>query len=359
MNDSRLKRTIASPRRAWNALNATPVGSRRLYYGRPSSARRTLLLRLLATIALVVLVVVVFLLDRDGLQDNIDGHVSVIDVIYFSMVTITTVGYGDIVPVTESARLFDALLVTPIRLVVWLIFLGTAYQFVVQRIVEDLRMRIRQSDLKNHTVLCGFGLSGRSAVTEMLARGADPARIVVIDADEAAVLHAAELGLVGMRGDATREATLKDARVAEAKTAIVALGRDDTSVLSVLTLRALAPRLRVVAMVKEAENESLLRQGGASATICVSTIGGALMANSLEDSEVARYMMDMLTSGGRVMFKERIATAVDIGRVATALADGIALRILRGDRTVGFWEPEASVREGDRLLVISPQRVDV
>lgn len=351
---SGFQRTVESPRRAWAALNTTPMGSRRLYYGRPSSARRTLLLRMLATVALILLVMVVFLLDRDGLRDGIDGHVSFIDVIYFSLVTITTVGYGDIVPVTDTARLFDALLVTPIRLIVWLIFLGTAYQFVVQRIIEDLRMRIRQSALENHIIFCGFGLGGTAAVNEMLTRGADREKIVVIDTDEAAVLRASEMGLVGLRGDATREATLQDARVQSAKTAVVSLGRDDTSVLSVLTLRSMAPQLRIVAMVKEAENEPLLRQGGASATICPSTLGGVLMANSLENSHIARYMHDMLTSDGRVMLKERLATGADVGRAPTALADGIALRVLRGEQTLGFWEPEATIREGDRLLLLSP-----
>lgn len=351
---TRFQRTVDSPRRAWAALTSTSMGGRRLYYGRPSSARRTLLLRLIASLSLIVLVMVVFLLDRDGLRDSIDGHVSFVDVIYFSLVTITTVGYGDIVPVTDTARLFDALLVTPIRLIVWLIFLGTAYQFVVQRIIEDFRMRIRQSELENHIVFCGFGLGGGSAVSELLSRGADREKIVVIDADEASVLRASELGLVGLRGDATREATLKDARVQNAKTAVVSLGRDDTSVLCVLTLRSLAPDLRIVAMVKDAENEPLLRQGGASATICPSTLGGVLIANSLENSNIARYMHDMLTSDGRVMIKERLAGPADVGQKPTGVAGGIVLRIMRGEQVIGFWEAEATIREGDRLLVLEP-----
>ena len=351
---TRFHRTVEGPRKAWEALNSTTMGGRRLYFGRPSSARRTLLIRLFVAAGLVGLVIAVFLLDRDGLRDSVDGEVSFSDVIYFSIVTISTVGYGDIVPVTESARLFDALLVTPIRLIVWLIFLGTAYQFVVQRIVEDLRMRIRQSELEDHVVFCGFGLGGRSAVQELLSRGAERERIVVIDLDEAALLHASEMGLVGLRGDATREATLNDARVRNAKTAIVSLGRDDTSVLSVLTLRALSPDLRIVAMVKEAENEPLLRRGGASATICPSTLGGVLMANSVENSDIARYMMDMLTSEGRVMLLERAAGVEDIGRSPTTLADGVALRVRRGEQSLGFWDAEAMIREGDRLLMLSP-----
>ena len=51
-------------------------------------------------------------LERDGLKDNADGHISFIDVIYFTMISVTTTGYGDIVPLSERARLFDALVVT-------------------------------------------------------------------------------------------------------------------------------------------------------------------------------------------------------------------------------------------------------
>ena len=86
----------------------------------------TLLLRAGFVLLLVASVFLVFLLDRDGLRDQIDGNVSVTDVIYFTMVTITTVGYGDIVPVSDQARLIDAFFVTPVRIFVWLTFLGTA-----------------------------------------------------------------------------------------------------------------------------------------------------------------------------------------------------------------------------------------
>jgi voltage-gated potassium channel len=349
-----LRRTIDAPARAWRALSRHPPG-RRLYFGRPSSAVTSLLRRMAIVVALVVAVIVVFALDRDGLRDTVDGDVSVADVVYFAFITITTVGYGDIVPVTTSARLLDAFFVTPIRLFVWAIFFGTAYQFVAQRIIEDFRMRLRQADLSDHIVICGFGLSGRSAARELVRRGEAPAHIVAIDHNESALLEAAEEGMVGLRGDATRESILKDANIRAARTAIVCLGRDDTTVLCTLTLRSLAPDLRIVSMVKEAENETLVERGGASATICPSTMSGILMANSVSSSRVASYIHDMLTIDGRVMLEDRLATDADAGRRPMDLHDGIALRIHRGDRVIGFWEPEARVLAGDRLIVLAPR----
>jgi voltage-gated potassium channel len=120
-------------------------------------------------------------------------------------------------------------------------------------------------------------------------------------------------------------------------------------------MRSLAPELRIIAMVKEAENERLLQRGGASATICPSTVSGILMANSITSSHVASYVYDMLTIDGRVTLTERVALAADIGLRPTELRDGIALRIHRGDAVIGFWETEVRVQEGDRLLIVAPR----
>src|SRR5688500_15419999 len=99
----------------------TPTLSRRA--GR--SPWRTLAVRAALAGALLLTAFALLWFDRDGLRDQIDGHLTFGEVIYFTMITITTVGYGDIVPVSERARLIDAFLITPIRLFLWLIFLGT------------------------------------------------------------------------------------------------------------------------------------------------------------------------------------------------------------------------------------------
>src|SRR5512137_2261459 len=119
----------------------------------------TLLVRAGVVLLLMAAVFAVFLLDRSGLRDQIDGDVSVTDVIYFTMIPITTVGYGDIVPVSDQARLIDAFFVTPVRIFVWFIFLGTAYQLIIQRLIEEWRMTRLQEQLRDHVILCGFGHS--------------------------------------------------------------------------------------------------------------------------------------------------------------------------------------------------------
>lgn len=305
-------------------------------------------------LGLVSLIVGAFWLDRDGLRDSIDGQVSFVDVLYFTMVTVTTVGYGDIVPVTVSSRLVDALLVTPVRLFVWLIFFGTAYQFLVQRILEDTRMRLRQARLQDHIVICGFGHSGRSAAAELTKRGTTPGNIVVIDHHESALEDAAEAGHLGLRGDASREGILSLACVERAQAVMICLGRDDSAVLTALTVRNLSSGTRIVASVRDSENERLLIQSGADAIVAPSAIAGILLANSAESSQIVDYVRDLISADGRITLERRSATGADIGKRPGELTGGLLLRIHRGPATIGFWQPDAIIREGDVLLVLTP-----
>ncbi|MCK6370810.1 MAG: potassium channel family protein, partial [Gammaproteobacteria bacterium] len=308
----------------------------------------------LTVLVMIILIIAMFWLERDGLKDGLDGDVSFIDTVYFAMVTITTVGYGDIVPVSERARLLDALLVTPARLFIWLIFIGTAYQFVVERIIEDTRMRIRQVQLRDHVVICGFGHSGRCAAAEFARRGVPGGNIVVIDESETALRDAADLGYLGLRGDSTREDILTEACVGRARVVVVCVGRDDTAVLSVLTVRHLAPDVRVVASAREVENEKLLVQSGADAIVSPAAIAGSLLAGAAESSQVVEYVTDLVSAGGRITLQRREAGPEDFGKRYTEIADGVLLRIHRGPDMIGFWQPEAIIQPGDVLLVVVP-----
>jgi voltage-gated potassium channel len=336
-----------------------PHVNRRLFVQAARSPERVLLTRLLLLVALVLAVLAIFWADRDGLKDHIDGHVSFGDVAYFTAVTITTVGYGDIVPVSPRARLVDTVLVTPLRLVIWLVFLGTAYELVLQRWLEGRRMTRIQNTLNRHLVVCGFGHSGRSSAQEAVARGTPAAQIMVLDKDAKILEQAAVLGYIGLLGDATREQDLLDAGVARAQAVLVCLGRDDATVLTVLTVRQLAPSVRVICSVAEEENIKLVRQAGADAIVAPSIVGGYLMADSVRSSNVADYISDLMCSDGRVRLIERLALPEEVGMAMRDISPGLVVRILRGSTRVGFWEgPQSVVRSGDILLEIEhpPQR---
>lgn len=313
----------------------------------------SLALRVVLALALVSIALGGHWLDREGLRDNIDGHISFTDVLYFTMITVTTVGYGDIVPVTDSARMFDTFVVTPIRLFVWLIFLGTAYDFLLKRTWQRWRMSVIQRQLTDHVVIAGYGSSGTEALRELIRRDVDPATIVVVDRSRDALDHAEGSGAVVLDGDATRDATLETARIAQAGTLMVAAGRDDTTILIVLTARRLSEKVRISAVIRSDDNEPLARQAGADVVINPASFAGLLLAGSTDGPHVADYLTDLAAAYGRVALRERDATPEDVGRPLTGLATGLGVRLFRAGRCIGYDQPEAArVEPGDRIVEI-------
>ncbi|MDX3910136.1 MAG: potassium channel family protein [Sphingobium sp.] len=314
---------------------------------------QSLLLRAGLALSLMAVALAGHWFDRDGLRDNVDGAVSFVDILYFTAVTITTVGYGDIVPVTPQARLFDTFVVTPIRLFVWLIFLGTAYTFVFQRTWDRIRTRMIEKTLYDHHIVCGFGAGGEAAVTELIRQGIDPKAIVVIDCDPERVAIAVELGVTALTGDATHNATLDAACVDCAKALLVAPGRDDTAALIVLSARQLNPTIPISASVRAVENEDLLSQAGAASIINPVSLGGHLLARSSTHRGAVDYIRDLAAADGRVALHERLATASEVGRSLRSIGPGLAVRLLRAGRAIGFWEEAAeTIEAGDAIIEI-------
>ncbi len=306
-------------------------------------------------LGLLLLAVGVHWLERDGLKDGHDGYVSFIDVIYFTMISITTTGYGDIVPISDEARLFDALIVTPIRIFFVLIFIGTAYTFVFRRTWERWRMEQIQRTLCDHLVVAGFGTSGSETVDELLARGTPPQEVVVIDADQEALERAASLGCPVVNADATRDKTLQAVRIEKARALIVSAGRDDTSILITLTARHLAPKLTISVAVRNEDNELLARQAGATTVINPVSFAGLLLAGSTHGPHIADYLTDLASNHGRVRLAERAVRPEEHGKPLSKIAQGLGVRIYRDERPYGFWEPEArELMEGDVIVEILP-----
>lgn len=336
---------------------STKKPRKRIFVKSEHSPEQLLLRRIGLIVGLIALVLVIFWVDRDGIVDNHDGHVSFSDVAYFTAVTITTVGYGDIVPVSDRARMVDTILVTPLRLIIWFIFLGTAYELVLQRWLENRRMTRLQKSLRDHVIICGYGHSGESAAREALSRGTPMGQVLIIDQHAEHLKTAAEHGHIGLLGDATSEDILRDAGVDHAKAVLICLGRDDAAVLTVLTTRHLNASVRIIASVNEEENIKIIRQAGADAIVAPSIVGGYLMADSVESTYVADYINDLMHSDGRVRLIERGVEPEEIGKSMRELGPNLVVRIHRGNERVGFWEGErARVQPNDRLLEIEPNQ---
>lgn len=304
-------------------------------------------------VALIAFIVAFHWFERDSLKDQIDGHVTFSDVIYFTMISATTTGYGDVVPVTERARLFDALIVTPIRIFFILILAGTAYTFVIRQTWNKWLMKRIQKNLSDHILLAGFGTSNDKAMQELLARGTDRQRIVVIDKDKEALDRAAECGVAVLLGDASRDETLKAAHVERAAALLISAGRDDSNILIVLTARKLSPTTKVSVTIRESDNEDIARQAGADTVINPVSFSGLLLASSLEGPYRADYLSDLATSEGSVMLRERVVGAEEAGRAPADICTGQVVRLIRdGEVHVPTDRAFEKLQAGDRILEI-------
>ena len=311
--------------------------------------------RIVAVIALLGILVLFHWLERNGLKDTHDGHVSLLDVIYFTMISATTTGYGDIVPVTERTRLFDALVVTPIRILFLLIFIGSAYLFVARRSWERFVMKRIQRTLQDHIVVVGFGTKNGRAVQELIDLGAEPGSIVVIDVNEDRLEVAKALGCTVLKADATRDATLRAVHVDRAKLVIISAGRDDTSILVCLTTRHMAPDVRISLAVNQQDNEVPARRAGADVVVNPLNFAGLLLATTHAGHHIADYLADLATMGGRVRLIERDVLPEEIGMALRDLAGGLGLRIIRDGTAYGFWRPQVEKLEpGDIIMEIVP-----
>jgi voltage-gated potassium channel len=324
-------------------------------------ALRTLLLRMAIALALLLFVTLVAYLGRDGYRDSNGTPVGFLDSLYYATVSITTTGYGDVIPVTDGARLATTLLVTPARIVFLIILVGTTIEVLAARTRTAVRERVWRKGLKDHTIVIGFGTKGRAAVEVLLARGLDRDKVVVIDNDGDAIEEATRSGFTAIHGTASRQAVLEAAGVRAARSVIVAPDRDDSAVLITLTVRELDPEATIVAAAREEENVHLLKQSGADSVILSSGAAGRLLGQAVHSPQTVEVLEDLLNVGEGLDLVEREVRGEMAGRPVSEVYPGEPiLAIIRGGELLRFDdERAATVEQGDRVICLCANKGDV
>lgn len=317
---------------------------------------RAIALRFVVALSIVLVVWGLVLLERDQYTDGVDGSVSVIDALYYTTVTLSTTGYGDITPVTEGARLVNALVVTPMRVLFVIILVGTTISALTERSRTEIRLARWRARMRDHVIVLGYGTKGRNAVRALRLRDHPPEGIVVVDADPAACAQASADGITVVTGRATDPAVLREARAEVASAAVVALDRDDTAVLATLALRRMAPRLQVVASARESDNAGLLRQSGASSVVVSSETTGRLLGLATDSPGSVEVVEDLLSFGSGLDLAERDVTPQEVGTSPTGTGVPV-VAVLRDGAVLDYGDPAlGALRAGDRLLFVAAPR---
>jgi voltage-gated potassium channel len=333
----------------------TALGSVRF----PSVAKspwRTLMQRFLTVVGIMVLTVLIVYLDRDNYRDNNDptGQVSLVDAIYYTTVTLSTTGYGDIAPVSDGARLVNTFVITPLRVAFLILLVGTTLEVLATQGREQFRISRWRSQMDKHVVVVGYGTKGRSAVDTLVNNGQDRDKIVVVDPDPGAIQDANNDGLTVVVGDATRRDVLRRARVGNAQQVIITTSRDDSTVLSVLNTRQLNHDAYIVAAVREGDNVPLVRQSGADAVITSSDAVGRLLGMSAVSPALGSVLDDLLTAGKGLEVAERELLVPEVGKQPQSLPDQV-IAVVRDDTVHHYYEPVVTqLARGDKLVVVRP-----
>ncbi len=320
-------------------------------YKRRRATITTVLFRFMALFLLISMISGIVYIDRDSYNDSQDGEISELDAIYFTVVSITTTGYGDIVPVKQDARIIDTVFITIGRAAMWFVIVGTAYQFVFERYREAYLMKAIQKRLSDHVIIVGFSTAGRSTARELQAKGMKKGQIVVISSDPTDAQDAAETGYVSILGDASKEKNLKDAMILKARAVVIATRRDDTNVLISLTAKDLNPDVKVISQVTDLENIKLLRKSGVETIIAPGVTAGSLMATATTQPYVVNLLEDVMTSETGMYLSQRGIMGSEIGKDPRSLKSIVVLGVVRNKKVLSLERmDDLKLKEGDGLL---------
>jgi len=230
---------------------------------------------------------------------------TVLDAFYMTVITIGSVGYGEVRELSFIGRMFTTMII--------MVGVGTAaasFTILTETILlaelgnkwRMRRMQKKLNTLNDHIIICGYGRMGQNAF--QVLKDDNQRKIVILDHDVEQVEEWQNLDTLILTGDATDDEMLRRAGVERAWGMIVSTGEDSVNLFIVLSARALNPDLTIVARSSRAENEEKLRRAGANSVVSPYNIGGKRMANSLMRPQLTHFIEELTFGGVEVWLEE-------------------------------------------------------
>jgi voltage-gated potassium channel len=288
-------------------------------------------------------------------------HYPVFDAFYMTLITISTVGYGEIHPLSHAGRIFNSFLIF-FGVTIMLLAVGGMTQAIIELELNQYfgKRRIKKMIdlLQNHYIVCGFGRVGRGAALELQRAGVP---FLVVDRNDERVELAMKLGMLGVLADATDDQTLSDAGVLKAKGLIAALQTDADNLFVILSAKALNPTLQVSALIGSGQSEKKMRLAGADHVFAPYDMTGNRMAQVMLKPHVSQFI-DFTTKGiGLDVGIEQVRVPATTGAASKTLHQMqirrdlgvIILAIRKSDGRMLFNPPaEAELESGDYLIAM-------
>jgi voltage-gated potassium channel len=290
-------------------------------------------------------------------------HVTLLDAVYMAVITISTVGYTEVVDThaNPALRIMNMVYILfGIGILLYAFSVSTA--FIVQGELTDIfrrrRMQKQLRDMHDHLIVCGAGETGNYLVQELLKTGN---LFVVIDHDEERLAKISQRGdFPTLKGEGADEEILTLARIQQARGLAIVLPEDKDNLLATVTARQLNPSLRIVARCAEVRMIDKLLRAGANAAISPNMIGGLRLASELIRPSVVTFLDLMLRDPSAAIRVDEVAVEGGSPWIGKKLRevnlhgrfDLLTLAVRKADGEVKFNPRDNTTLAGGDVLIV-------
>jgi voltage-gated potassium channel len=247
-----------------------------------------------------------------------------IDSLYMTVITMSTVGYGEVHPLSASGRLFTiGLIFAGAAIVAYAVSVGIEILLSGEWSAQWVERRKKRmlAEFNHHVIVCGFGRVGRFVTQELRAEGVP---YLVIEKDPERAAHAEHLGNLVLQGNAANEGLLQQAGIDRARGLVAAVDSDAENVYITLTARGMQPDLEIISRANFEESESKLMRAGATRVLLPYRISGRRMVTMLVRPDVADFLDEVTHAEGMELLLEQVCVSEGSALAGLPLAEARA-----------------------------------
>lgn len=312
-----------------------------------------------ATITVLILIISIVAIGTAGYM-AIEGW-SMLDSLYMVVITLATVGFREVNPLSPAGQIFTMLLIVFGVGILYYVLKLISESILVAKLEEtltDKRIYDKAGKLTDHYIVIGWGRVGREVVSEFLRSQSPP---VIIDHNPEKVNRARQEGILAIIGSGSDEKVLMEAGVVSAKGIIIATGNDGENLLAVITARSLNPNLFIVARGSDEVIAQKLIRVGANRVVVPHRIGGSRMAMMALKPQVADFVDEIVSSeNGQFQIedvrigRESAIAGKDVANLLSKHRTGVAILAIHksNDRVLVNPTHDTVIEVGDRLILL-------
>jgi len=275
------------------------------------------------------------------------NNLNLIDAIYYTIVTLGTVGYGDIHPTTNIGKLVTSIFII-LNIVILAFFVGQIGERLIKKKIEEVLGIERMEINEDHIIICGYGRIGKVIADELKEMGA---KFVIVELNEAltkVISETTDFNII--LGDARKEDVLRKAGIEKAKIIITALSEDADNVFTAITAKSMNDKIRIISTAANVENMEKLYKIGVNQVVSPQVVTGKILAHSVN-------IPDFLTLIDRIFLSQNenicmVALKEDLfGKTVSDIGDEV-FAIVRDNKIIRNPESNEILNKGDKLIIV-------